>query len=755
SLRICSRGTGVKTGVGLVLAALGITVWRTVPENSFAETGRRLFSGHLPTDYAAGVGAQVHLPTCKTLMHLFKTVAASPQAALHRMSSTGKPNLQEWTDAIQDWKWGLSKSQISGMFHGIDSAMDGQVDIQELLQCFRHGEYEGHFWQTASPKPAAASVQVVQGHHQYNCYDGLDMWRFDWSNEKKVSCSLISASELRGSLIPGLTPFQVVQRLDTDGDGVVSRNEWLGAATGFASQTPFAKTLIEPRAEFAFKSMDVSQDGNLNPRDLANSLGLRDDKSPLELGSSGLPSVSATGLKQRVLARWSTLSNAFQKMDRDHNHRLSREEFGAGLAEVRPPIDQPSELARLFQGIDALRDDRITPPEWHGTMQSETLFQSPEALQHLLHTGSAGGPDGWIHTSPEPAESLQGGSPTPQGSQKSAQVKGSSSGGLQDLTSHLEELSAQAEGKFRQKAVEWAGSMKNACIRMGVLRDDISQSAFQSAVGGFEPLLAEQSSSEIFKQMDEDKNGLISGEECVLSEEELRKKLASVKSLRNLFRDADVDSDGQLSRDEFAKLGKLLSKGSSGGKYAAFFDDMAAAGKPPLTLAALESMAGAPSSSKQVLSKEDGAKYTLPAIIHGKCILSVKGDNLPSGLSDKVGQSLSTTLSQQLGVTVRVAGAQEQQGTTSTEFDVLYTSKTQNGAEVISKLRMSADIIQTELQRAVEAVVSASASAWCSSTMDFYGPKAGALPRGQKVMQEFGQLAGKPKENGFPYVAAR
>ena len=55
---------------------------------------------------------------------------------------------------------------------------------------------------------------------------------------------------------------------------------------------------------------------------------------------------------------------------------------------------------------------------------------------------------------------------------------------------------------------------------------------------------------------------------CVLSEEELRKKLASVKSLRNLcahwregvsnilkhlsgrFRDADVDSDGQLSRDE-------------------------------------------------------------------------------------------------------------------------------------------------------------------------------------------------------------
>ena len=91
----------------------------------------------------------------------------------------------------------------------------------------------------------------------------LEIIRFEWSNEKKLSCSLISvwslvggrsfrhsepcnssrhvltqASELQGSLQPGLTPaearkltvcwtcpsfvFQVVEQIDTDRDGAAS-----------------------------------------------------------------------------------------------------------------------------------------------------------------------------------------------------------------------------------------------------------------------------------------------------------------------------------------------------------------------------------------------------------------------------------------------------------------------------------------------------------------------------------------------------
>jgi len=734
----------VKVGVGLATAALGMMAWAAVQERGF-DGGRRLSAQQWISgaDYVTGETEAPGAPTCKTLMRLFKTVAASPQAALHRMSSTGKPNLQEWTDAIQDWNWGLSRSQISSMFHGIDSAMDGQVDIHELLACFRRGEYEGQFWQSAkAPSPPVASFQPqalpAQAASKYDCYDGLDMWRFEWSKEKTLSCSLISASELRGSLSPDLTPAQVVKQMDTNMDGVVSHDEWLAAATGFSGHGPFLKSLTEPRAEFAFKSIDVSQDGNLNEMDLANSLGLQD--ASLQLGAAPPTSagVSVDTLKTRVLGRWSTLSNAFQKMDRDDNHRLSRDEFSTGLEELRPPIEDKEEMARLFEGFDALNDGRITPPEWHGTLQSGQLFQSPEALQKVLHMGAADS-SSWIHRSPPQTDSLRGAEQTTDRSK---------------LSGNLQTLSAHAEGKFREKAVQWAGSMRSACSKMGVLHGDISLSAFQAAIGAFEPLLGGETAGALFNKIDEDHNGFISSQECFLSQQELREQLSSVKSLRNLFCDADFNNDGQLSRDEFGKLGKLLNKGSSAERYSAYFDELAGTGQPPLTLAALETLAGRSDFSQHVLSKEESSKYNVPAIVHGKCILSVTGDSVPPGLSEKVGKAFSATLSQQLGVTVRVAGAQEQRGTTSKEFDVLYTSKTQDGAVVMQKLHENAGSIQSELEEAVAAMISTSASttAWCKSTLDFYGPEAGKLPKGQKVTQEFGQLAGQAKESAVPYI---
>lgn len=35
-------------------------------------------------------------------MKLFKTAAASPQEVLQRMSLSGEPDLQQWTQALQD-----------------------------------------------------------------------------------------------------------------------------------------------------------------------------------------------------------------------------------------------------------------------------------------------------------------------------------------------------------------------------------------------------------------------------------------------------------------------------------------------------------------------------------------------------------------------------------------------------------------------------------------------------------------------------
>mmetsp|Transcript_15886 Transcript_15886/g.37536 ORF Transcript_15886/g.37536 Transcript_15886/m.37536 type:complete len:737 (-) Transcript_15886:135-2345(-) len=729
----------LKASVGIVAtAALVLTLWAG---SNDIHAGRRLQSVVQPAQ------VQESLPTCKTLMRLFKTVAASPQAALQRMSKTGKPTLEEWTNALQDWKWGLTRAQITGMFHGLDTKMDGQVDMQELLSCFRRGAYEGQFWQ-AAPAPAPASFQAF--HPKYNCHDGLSTWKFGWSDAKKQACGLISASELRGSLHPGLTPAQVIQQIDQNRDGVISHEEWVAASTG-RGNTPFVKTLIEPQADFAFNSIDRGQDGHLSGSEIMNSLDLMDTTSPLAGSFSGSGTVNAPALKQRVLARWSTLGNAFHKMDTDDNHRLSLDEFGAGLAELRPPVDDPSQVEHLFAGIDALHDGRITPPEWHGTMESGQLFQTPEALEKVLHSPAHG--SNWIHSRPSHAKA--GGVQDLPAASKLGKDHGST--GSMNLKDEVEKLVSKAEGEFRKKAAKWAGTMKNACLKMGLLNEGlISSGEFHAAIGAFEPILADHSKAAIFQQMDEDKNGLISRNECYLTQEKLQEQLSKVKSLRNLFCDADFNNDGELSSAEFAQLGHALDAKSAGPKYSALFDDELSQ-KGPLTLSSLEVLAGKGSSS-QVLSKEDSSKYNgFPAIIHGKCVIGVKGEHVPPGLGQKVGEAFSSTLSKSLGLTVKAADAQEQQGTTSKEFDVLYTSRAQNGAAVMNQLHEEAVSIQAALEEGIASVVSpsASANAWCSNTLDFYGPQAGNLPKGQKIRQHFGQLEGQTAEKGTPHFAAQ
>ncbi|CAJ1390543.1 unnamed protein product [Effrenium voratum] len=74
--------------------------------------------------------------------------------------------------------------------------------------------------------------------------------------------------------------------------------------------------------------------------------------------------------------------------------------------------------------------------------------------------------------------------------------------------------------------------------------------AFKSQIRSFEQLLADSAAEAIFKRMDTNSNGRIEPDECVLSLDTFREKLAKVKSLRNTFVDADSNSDHKLSRKE-------------------------------------------------------------------------------------------------------------------------------------------------------------------------------------------------------------
>lgn len=796
-------------------------------------TGRRLFASPLEEIYPYETPMETYQPAGhmqveqllapQDLLKLFKTVAGSPQDALQRMTLSGMPNEAQWTSALEDWKWGLSKKEIASIFHGIDVDNDGKVDLGELLSCFRHG-YQGEIPAHSEAPPQQSS--------RYDCTDGLDVWRMDWSQEKIQSCSLISVMDLREHLRPQITAAEMVHAADLDGDGAISQAEWTAAAT--RGSDPFLKPITEPRAEFAFKSMDVSQDGTLSSSDLLGALDLSTNTATapnafpnvLPTPSSHFEAPIATGaisvkdLQQRLLVKWATLSNAFDKMDLDGNHRLSREEWASGLAELSPPLPSPS-ANYFFEGIDALHDGHLTPPELHGTLNLGQLFQSPEALRTALHWDKAqmdhhAKVSSWIHSArpnwqhDQESSSKDGGKKGVKDSQKlslvqslhgaflsasdaflsmdqdhsddasmmefketlsrfhppitgaqaveafqsldrdgNGKVSRGEFGALESVTPrggsldhNMKHLMSKAEMEFRKQASKWAGSMKQACTQLGT---EVSFGHFRASIHNFEPLLSAEAAEAIFKQMDTDQNGFIDGTECHLSLEDFRKTLSSTTSLRNSFVDADRNNDHQLSQMEFANFGQMLDSKNSLGKYAIFFEDeLDTDHDGKVSLPTLETLVEKKSSGdNDLLSADDLISYDLPAIMHGKCIISALDAEIPPGIGDKVGQAFAAALGSELSLKLEIVGVQEiaHPSGQGKEFDLLYTSKTASGATCIRKLHDEATQIEATVREAVRKVTAAGTSqAWCSSTLDFYGPKATKLPKGSKIKEVFGKL---------------
>lgn len=836
--------------------ALFVLGWWAKPLETSVLRGRRLFvvsdgavykdDSFLPpelqahsavsTEWQDGYQAVAAPLDPQDLMKLFKTAAASPQDALQRMSLSGTPNLEQWSEAISDWKWGLSRSEIATIFHGIDANGDGEVTLSELLACFRHGYQPVAVAHPAAVLPPEAPHVLLP--HGYDCTDGVEMWRLAWSQEKTRSCSLISASDLRQHLQPGITAKQIIQAADHDGDGAISNDEWTVAATHAGDV--FVEPVSEPQADFAFKSMDVGQDGALSANDLSGALelsaptfqepGLR-HQSVLMVpmwphGRHQGHEMDAKTLNSRLLAKWSTLSNAFSKMDADGNHQLSHEEWRAGLAELNPPIP-PSAAAYLFDGVDGLRDGRITPPELHGTLTIGKLFQSPEALRKAVHWNKAAMEhhkkvSSWIHDAKpnwqhdQPASAAAGHPKAPKDSQKESLVQ-SMRGAFADsgaaframdvdhsddaslaefkeglkhfqppvlgaqadqafqnldtdgnakvskgefgaldtamptggsLNKNMQELMSKAEDEFRQQAAKWAGSMEAACAQLG---SQISLARFESTIHSFEPLLSASAEQEIFNQMDSDHNGFISPAECRLNLEDFRKVLGKAGSLRNAFADADANNDHQLTREEFGAFGQMLDKENTKGKYAVFFDDELDSDHDGfVALPSLETLLGSSTGASSILlSSKELSSYHLPAVVHGKCVLSASGAKVSPGLRDQVGKAFTQSLGKQLQIPIELVGVQEVAHPYlggGKQFDLLFTSKTSSGAEVIQKLHAQAAEVQHDVEAAISQVTSADkVQAWCSSTLDFYGPKAGKLPKGSKIKEVFGQAAHQPQ----------
>ncbi len=124
------------------------------------------------------------------------------------------------------------------------------------------------------------------------------------------------------------SPAEMVKRADTDGDGKVSRDEFIKART----------TALEQ----AFARMDTDGDGKLDEKEVE--AGAAQARAMAPAGRAGFrrpdadrPQRPGTDRPQRPGAM---AEQGFDRMDADGDGKLSKEEFAAGMKRLRDLMQQ-------------------------------------------------------------------------------------------------------------------------------------------------------------------------------------------------------------------------------------------------------------------------------------------------------------------------------------------------------------------------------------------------------------------------------
>ena len=124
------------------------------------------------------------------------------------------------------------------------------------------------------------------------------------------------------------SPAEMVKRADTDGDGKVSRDEFIKART----------TALEQ----AFARMDTDGDGKLDEKEVEAGAAQARAMGPAGLGGFRRPDADRPQRPgaDRPQRPGAMAEQGFDRMDADGDGKLSKEEFAAGMKRLRELMQQ-------------------------------------------------------------------------------------------------------------------------------------------------------------------------------------------------------------------------------------------------------------------------------------------------------------------------------------------------------------------------------------------------------------------------------
>ena len=253
----------------------------------------------------------------------------------------------EFVDALDKLNVGLSRKQIYELMNATDKDKDAHIDFREFADRFQVVFTKTkHKQDTMLGKTEGARAKAREK------IATLDKWTAETLN--RVGKVLFK----EGKIAP-----QVFADIDTDGDGVLSENEFYKALKKLTMDPPLKREEIQR----LMKAMDANETGSVNYLEFLSAFKIEDRVEKSSGEKVGWQQAIIEQIVNTLYEYRIELAAAFEKFDLNHSGMVSREEFRIGLQALTGAIGSPItdvQADELLRTLDKNKDGYLSYEEF-------------------------------------------------------------------------------------------------------------------------------------------------------------------------------------------------------------------------------------------------------------------------------------------------------------------------------------------------------------------------------------------------------